>query len=80
MLEGFGVLGYIFFIIPLIFFIDSMKKVNIKKDRKQLLLIFNCLLIFGIALFAGHIIQSGMNSLFLAILLNFGNFKNLSTS
>ncbi|HVX25627.1 MAG TPA: hypothetical protein VHB70_04760 [Parafilimonas sp.] len=79
-LEGFGVLGYLFFIIPLIFFVDSLKKVNIKKDRKQLLLIFNCLLIFGVAVFAGHIIQSGMNSLFLAILLNFGNFKKLSTS
>jgi hypothetical protein len=77
-LEGFGLWGYVFFIIPLIFFINSIKKVNIKKDRKQLLLIFNSLLIFGVAVFAGHIIQSGMNSLFLAILLNFGNFKYLT--
>jgi hypothetical protein len=79
LLEGFGILGYLFFIIPLIFFIKSFKKINIKRDRRIVLLIFNCVLILLVSILAGHIIQSGMNSLFLAILLNFGSFKDLRT-
>jgi hypothetical protein len=79
LLEAFGIWGYTFFIIPAIFFYQSIKKTNFLKNRIAILLVFNCVLIFFVSILAGHIIQSAMNSLFLAILLNFGIFKKLET-
>jgi O-antigen ligase len=79
LLEAFGLWGYIFFVIPAIFFFLSIKNTNILKNRKMLLLVFNCILIFFVSILAGHIIQSAMNSLFLAMLLNFGYYKDLKT-
>jgi hypothetical protein len=67
--EAFGIIGYVFFLIPGYFFVQSLKNFSFKK-KTYWIIIFNALLIFIVSITAGHVLQSAMISPFLALLLN----------
>lgn len=76
--EAFGIIGYVFFIIPGHFFVQSLKRFSLKK-KTYWIVIFNAFLIFIVSITAGHVLQSAMISPFLALLLNVNYLDSDST-